>query len=259
MRAAILILLSCFGVAIVAALMATPAQAQSCQITWAFEDGQPEQWAADGHTVVSGTLAANQGAITMLELSELQQILGTMFPIPSDGVSIGLDATLGGAGAVQLIIAYTDGMSTTATYDSNGTHTLNAVAGHFVQSLAIVSHSANTYDNIVLTAPCATLGPPTPTPWPTPQATSVFSSTNSGPGFQMPAALPLAPLTDTIDFDTLWDVTNFNFMASVVITFFNLENIAEFFSYVLPFIGVELSLRWAYKIIGGRGSRSEEV
>lgn len=259
MRAAILILLSCFGVAIVAALMATPAQAQSCDITWSFDDDQAGQWAADGHTVISGTLIATQGSITRLDLAELRQLLGTVMPLPSDGISIAVAATLDVGGSMELIIAYTDGTSTTTTYNSNGTHTLNATPGHFVQSVAIASNSDNAYENIVLSAPCATYGPPTPTPWPTPQATSVFSSTNSGPGFQMPAALPLAPLTDTIDFDTLWDITNFNFMASVVITFFNLENIAEFFSYVLPFIGVELSLRWAYKIIGGRGSRSEEV
>lgn len=264
MRAAILILLSLFGAVVLATVVTTPALAQSCQITWDFQDNQAGQWAAAGHTVVSGTLSAENGARTALTLAELQSVLGTIMPIPSDGVSMGLDATLAGGGSVQLVISYTDGMTTTNSYDSNGTHTLAAAAGHFLQSVAIVSGSANTYDNLVLTAPCGSLGPPTPTPWPTPEATSVFSATMGGPPaaapIVLPQALPLEPISDTIDFEALWDTANFTGMASVVMTFFDLENIPQFFAIFLPFMGMIIGLRLLTRFVGRRQpTGSDEV
>lgn len=264
MRAAIVVILSLCGLSSIALLATTPAAAQACYnyISWDFSDGQAGPWAAGGHTIISGTLSAAQNTETVLTLAEMQSALGTVLSIPSDGVSMGLDATLAGGGAVQIIISYTDGLSTTQTYDSNGTHTLNAAAGHIMQSIAIVSHSANVYDNLVFMAPCSSGGPPTPTPWPTPQSTSVFSVTTGGPPAQspipLPAALPLAPLTDTIDFQAFWDAGNFSGMASVVLTFFDLQNIPQFFAIFLPFMGMVIGLRLLLRIVGRRNAAQSE-
>lgn len=68
----------------------------------------------------------------------------------------------------------------------------------------------------------------------------------------IPGPIPLAPINDTLDLAPFWDVDAISHMISIVQTFFNLENIPEFFKIFLLVMGIIIGLRLLFAIIGAR-------
>ena len=212
-----------------------PAHAQSCDFYWDFEDGQTGVFTGSGASVVDGQLTAPGSVVT---LAEIQGLYGISDPIPADDITIGFLFSPGGS--VNIQFRYVDGSFENT---SNGIPSNNS--GKLFNGF-IVYGTDGTFEDINLYMPCANVPnyiPPTAEP-------SVMIES-------IPQPLPLAPIEETIDLTPFWDIPTIQLMVSVVLTFFYLENIPQFFEIFLFGMGMIIGLRMIVSIIRRRTKSGE--
>lgn len=212
------------------------AHAQSCDYFWDFEDGQTSVFTGSGASVVDGQLITAGAVVT---LAEIQGLYGINDPIPADNITIGFFVP-SPSGSANIQFRYTDGSFENT---SNGIPSNNA--GKFFNGF-IVLVTSGAFEDINLYMPCANVPNYIP---PTAEPTVMIES--------VPGPLPLEPIDETIDLTPFWDIPTIELMVSVIITFFYLENIPQFFEIFLFGMGMIIGLRMIVSIIRRRTKSGE--